>query len=119
MKNYKDLDVWKKSIDYVTEIYKITNSFPESEKFGLVNQMKRAAVSIPSNIAEGGSRQHTKEFIQYLYIAIGSLNELYTQLVIAFNLKYIDEIIHSSLIEVSDEIGKMISGLIKYLKSKV
>ena len=118
MANYKDLDAWKKSIEYVTEIYKVTNSFPESEKFGLVNQMRRAAVSIPSNIAEGASRQHIKEYIQFAYISLGSLNELNTQLVIASNLKYIDAVTYTNMLEASDNIGKMLNGLIKYLKSK-
>ncbi len=66
MKTHKDLEVWKKSMDFVTLIYDITSSFPESEKFGLANQIRRASVSIPSNIAEGASRQHNKEFIQFL-----------------------------------------------------
>lgn len=68
MRNYQDLDVWKKSIEYVTEIYRMTNCFPDSEKFGLTNQMRRAAISIPSNIAEGASRQYDKEYIQFVYI---------------------------------------------------
>lgn len=119
MKSYKDLEVWSLAIDYVTEVYRETGSFPESEKFGLVNQMRRAAVSIPSNIAEGASRQHTKEFVQFLYIGLGSINELYTQLTISFNLKYIDDKTYQRLVELSDSIGKMLNGLIKYLKTKI
>lgn len=118
MRNYQDLDVWKKSIEYVTEIYRMTNCFPDSEKFGLTNQMRRAAISIPSNIAEGASRQYDKEYIQFVYVSLGSLNELNTQLIIASNLKYIDAVTNANMLEVSDNIGKMLSGLIKYLKSK-
>lgn len=78
--DHKELDAWKLSMGLVNHIYEITRLFPEEEKFGLVNQMRRSAVSIPSNIAEGSARQHNKEMIQFLYIAIGSLAELKTQL---------------------------------------
>lgn len=77
--DHKDLDVWKKSMDLVESIYKITQIFPDSEKFGLTTQMRRAVVSIPSNIAEGSARKGDKELIQFLHIAIGSLSELETQ----------------------------------------
>ena len=72
MKTHKDLEVWKNSIELVTEIYRITETFPKSELYGLVNQIRRSAVSIPSNISEGAARNHQKEFIQFLYIAQGS-----------------------------------------------
>lgn len=80
MKTHRDLDVWKKSVSLVTSIYEITKSFPKEEIYGLTNQIRRAAVSVPSNIAEGSARQGNKEFIQFLYIALGSLTELETQL---------------------------------------
>ena len=118
MKTHKDLEVWKKSMDFVTLIYDITSSFPESEKFGLANQIRRASVSIPSNIAEGASRQHNKEFIQFLYVAFGSLNEVETQYTIALNLGFIDKEVYSKLEESKNDIGKMLSGLIKYQKTK-
>ena len=86
MKTHRDLDVWKKSVSLVTSIYEITKSFPKEEIYGLTNQIRRAAVSVPSNIAEGSARQGNKEFIQFLYIALGSLTELETQLIIARNL---------------------------------
>ena len=118
MKTHKDLEVWKKSMDFVSLIYDITSSFPESEKFGLANQIRRASVSIPSNIAEGASRQHNKEFIQFLYVAFGSLNEVETQYTIALNLGFIDKEAYSKLEEFKSDIGKMLSGLIKYQKTK-
>ena len=89
MRTYKDLDVWKNAMDLVKCIYDETKSFPKEEMFGLTNQIRRAAVSIPSNIAEGSGRAHNKEFINFLYIALGSLAELETQLMIANNLKMV------------------------------
>lgn len=83
MKTHKDLDVWKKSVDFVTIIYKETQSFPKEELYGLTSQMRRAAVSIPSNIAEGSARQGNKELVQFLYIALGSVVELDTQLIMS------------------------------------
>jgi four helix bundle protein len=76
--DHKDLDVWKRSMDLVVKVYQITKLFPDTEKYGLSSQMRRAAVSIPSNIAEGAARKGDKEFIQFLYISIGSLSELET-----------------------------------------
>lgn len=89
MKSFKDLDVWKRGIGFVAEIYKLTSRFPKDELYGLVSQMRRAAVSIPSNIAEGQGRKNAKEFIQFLYIAKGSLAEIETQLIICERLKFI------------------------------
>ena len=83
IRNHKDLEVWKKSMDLVSNIYKITESFPNKEIYGLTNQIRRSAVSVPSNIAEGAARSSKKEFIQFLYIALGSLAELETQMIIA------------------------------------
>jgi four helix bundle protein len=77
MKSHKDLDVWKKSMDLVTDIYRVTKDFPKEEIYGLTNQMRRCVVSIPSNIAEGGGRNSKREFIQFLYISLGSVSELY------------------------------------------
>ncbi len=91
MKTLKDLEVWKKGITLVTDIYVLTKNFPKEEVYGLTNQLRRAAVSIPSNIAEGAARQSNKEFIHFLYIALGSFVELDTQLIIAQNLNYINE----------------------------
>ena len=89
--SYKDLILWQKAIELATWIYGLTAQFPKEEIYGLVSQMRRAAVSVPSNIAEGQSRQHKTEFRQFLYIAKGSLSELETQLTIASNLGYVNE----------------------------
>jgi four helix bundle protein len=90
MRDHKELDVWKESVELVTEIYTATRLFPKEEVYGLTNQVRRAAVSIPSDIAEGAARQTSKEFMQFLYIALGSVAELETQLIIAENLHYIE-----------------------------
>lgn len=91
IRTHKDLDVWKNSITPAKELYRLTENFPKEETYGLASQMKRAAVSIPSNIAEGAARNSTKEFIQFLYIALGSLAELETQLLLARELEFIPE----------------------------
>lgn len=115
IKSHKDLDVWKKSIELVTVTYELTNSFPVEEIYGITNQIRRAAVSIPSNIAEGAGRGTNAEFIRFLNIAQGSLAELETQFIISRNLQFlIPEEIFNNL----DEIRKMIWGLINYLKNK-
>jgi four helix bundle protein len=118
MKTHKDLEVWQKSIDLVTYIYKLTNIYPNEEKYGLVSQLRRSAVSIPSNIAEGAARQTNKEYIQFLYISLGSLMELDTQLIISKNIELISEQTLNELQLKSQEIGKMLNGLISYRKSK-
>ncbi len=97
----------------VTEIYQLTKQFPDEEKFGLSSQLRRAAVSIPSNIAEGAARSSNKEFIHFLYISLGSLSELETQLLIANNLEYCQ--FDNDIIENLVGIRKMLLGLIKYL----
>lgn len=114
IKNHKDLEVWKKSMDLVSNIYKITESFPNKELYGLTNQIRRAAVSIPSNIAEGAARNSKKEFIQFLYIALGSLSELETQIIIASRLEYLNNLDNS--LEDLKFVQKLINGLIYYLK---
>ncbi len=115
IKSYKDLDVWKRSIELVKKIYIITKDFPKEEIYGLTNQMRRCAVSIPSNIAEGKTRQHVNEYIQFLYIALGSCAELESQIIIAKELKYLKEPETEDLNEL-DEIGKMLRGLINNLR---
>ena len=90
MNTHKNLEIWKRSIQLVTDIYKLTKKFPSDEKYGLTNQLRRAAVSVPSNIAEGAARKSKKEFINFLYVSIGSLSEIETQLIIAKNLNYLD-----------------------------
>jgi len=113
---HKELDVWKRSIQLVTRIYEITRNFPDEEKFGLTSQMRRSAISIPSNIAEGCGRKGDKELIQFLYTSLGSASELETQVIIAGNLKYLEKT-EGLLNEIAD-IKKMILGLRRYLSSK-
>jgi len=90
--SYRDLEVWQRGIQLTKQLYIITNTFPNHEQHGLTSQIRRAAVSVPSNIAEGYVRNSTKEFIHFLYISLGSLAELNTQIEIAFNLNYIDNV---------------------------
>jgi len=115
MKTHKDLDVWKKSVDFVTDVYQITNTFPNHELYGIVNQIRRAAVSIPSNIAEGAARKHKKEFVHYLHVALGSMAELETQLIISQKLNYLDEKKFTELNGKLNLIRRELIGLIKYL----
>ena len=117
MSNYKDLNVWKESIDFVESIYKIIKSFPKEETYALSDQIRRASVSIPSNIAEGASRNSNKEFVQFLYIALGSASEVETQLIIAKRLNYIMSI-ENELKEIT-KIRKMLNGLISAIKRKI
>ena len=119
IKNYKDLDIWKRSIKLVEDIYRVTKSFPREELYGLTSQIRRAAVSIPSNIAEGFTRFHNKEYKQFLYIALGSCSELSTQLIIASRLKYFDNNKIEQLLNEIDEICKMTMSLIKKINSNL
>lgn len=91
MRTHKDLEVWKKSVELVTSIYKLTSNFPREEMFGLTNQIRRSAVSVPGNIAEGAARQSAKEFVHFLSISLGSQQELETQLLISKNLTFMTE----------------------------
>ncbi len=116
MHSFKKLDIWKRSRVFCTSIYKFTNDFPEAEKFGLVVQLRRAAVSVPSNIAEGTSRRSKKEFRRFLDFAIGSLYEIETQLLIAYDLDYIDSSIFELLNKDLDAIIKMTSRFKSTLK---
>jgi len=115
VQTHKDLRVWKKSIELVTSIYKLTKDFPKEERYGLSMQMRRAAVSIPSNISEGASRNSTREYMQYLYIATGSVSELETQLIISNNLGYSD----TSYVEEANIIRMQLTSLINVLREKM
>jgi len=110
---HKELDVWKLSMELVVDIFQVVDMFPKKELFGLSMQMKRCAVSIPSNIAEGAGRKTKREFRNFLYIAQGSLNELDTQLEIARKLGYLKEDKYKELQEKVLRVGQMLSGLIK------
>jgi four helix bundle protein len=114
IRNFKDLKIWQRGVELVKLIYVITNSFPADEKYGLVSQMRRSAVSVPSNIAEGFMRRHNKEYKQFLYIALGSLAELETQIIISKELNFITTE-HSGMLSAIDELNKMTTGLIKCL----
>jgi four helix bundle protein len=109
---HKNMDVWKLSIDLVVSVYRVTSRFPVEEKFGLVQQMRRAAVSVPSNIAEGAARKSQNEFLQFLHVSLGSLSELDTQLTISQRLGYNKEDL-SETIEYCDRIRRMLFGIIR------
>lgn len=109
MHQFKELLIWKKSRLFCSKIYSITSTFPHDEKFGIINQLRRAAVSIPSNIAEGSSRNSNKDFARFLEIAIGSAYEVETQLLISSDLGFLNEENTTELINMLEEITKMTS----------
>jgi four helix bundle protein len=113
MKTHKDLDIWKRGIEFVEQIYKVTNTFPKEELYGLTSQMRRSAVSYPSNIAEGAARSSKKEFIHFLYVALASLSEVETQLIIGERLRYLRA---GTLLEGVEALRRMTLNFIKYLK---
>jgi len=116
---YKDLEVWQKAMDLVTRIYIVSKKFPREEIYGLTSQMRRSAVSIPSNIAEGRGKRSTKDFIRFLNIAYGSLAELETQIVISQNLGFANEEDTASLFNDTSRVGRMINGMIAGLEKKL
>ena len=115
IRSYRDLKIWKEGIKLVKDIYTLTESFPKQEMYSLSTQMRRSAVSIPSNVAEGFRRYHNKEYRQFLYILLGSCAELETQITIAKELRYIPENKEAKLLEKVDHICRMTSNLIKKL----
>jgi four helix bundle protein len=115
---YKELSVWKQSFSLVIFIYKITGNFPKNELFGLISQIRRSAVSIPSNIAEGKGRKSDKAFLYFLHIANGSLFELRTQIDISYSLGYLNTEMLNDFNKQADAISKMLSSIIKKLKAK-
>ena len=119
LQKHEDLIVWQKAMDLVVEIYGIVKLLPSEEVYALSNQMRRAAVSIPSNIAEGQGRNTTKDFIKHLYIAKGSKGELETQLLICVRLKYLAQSQIGAAQTLLVEIGKMLNALIQSLSSKL
>ena len=118
LKSYRELTVWQKSVDLAEKVYQVTRSFPKEEIYGLVSQMRRAAVSIPSNIAEGQSRNSTGEFLQFLGTARGSLAELETQVELAARLKYLPPNQAEQIQAECTEISKMLNGLMRSLRSR-
>lgn len=117
IKTHKDLLVWKKSIDLVEQIYKFTKQFPKEELYGITNQMRRCAVSIPANIAEGSGRKNKAEFVQFLHIALGSASELETHLIISQRLGFLSINSYDEIMNALNEIIKMTCGLINSLNS--
>jgi len=117
--DYKDLEVWNKSIQFVTDIYKVSTCFPKSELYGLTNQIRRASVSIPSNIAEGHDRKSLKSYIYFLEVSLASASELETQLYIAKNLEFLNERDFRKLISEITSIRMMLNKLISVLKGKL
>lgn len=118
IRTHKDLDIWKMSISLVKEIYKITEKFPTNEQFGLISQLRRASVSIPSNIAEGSARNSNKEFIQFCYISLGSLSEVETQIIVSMELKFINKEVTDKILADIEIIRKKLLNFIKYLKNR-
>ena len=116
VKNYKELNVWMKGMIIVDKVYALTKKFPSEELYGLVTQLRRSSVSVPSNIAEGFARNSTKEYIQFLYVALGSCAELETQLMISQRQNYIKEEELKNLSEDVDHENRMLMNLIKSLK---
>jgi four helix bundle protein len=117
--SYRDLIVWQLAMRLTESVYRITGTFPNKETYALANQLQRAAVSIPSNIAEGHARSSTKDYLRFISIAMGSLAELETQMELSARLEYIDQPKLGELLATADELGRMLQGLRKSLQSKL
>jgi four helix bundle protein len=117
-KSYKDLIVWQRAMDLVVEVYSLTKLLPREELYGLTNQLRRAAVSIPSNIAEGNSRNTTREYVQFLNIALGSKAEAETQIEICERLGYLSEDQTETAVSLCHEVGKILNAIINKLSPK-
>ena len=115
--SYRDLNVWQNSMNLVEDVYKMTANFPKEEKYGLISQIRRCSVSIPSNISEGFMRKSTKEYIQFIYISLGSLGELDTQMEIAVRLKFMEE--QKDFNEKLLLIRKQLFSMVKSLKTRL
>ncbi len=113
-KTYKDLNVWQEARKLSKDIYSLTSEFPKEEQFGLINQMRRCAISVPSNIAEGCGRNYPKDSIQFFHISRGSLYELETQLYLSFDLYYIDQTKLNEVLLSTETTRKLLSGFIRY-----
>ena len=119
MRPHEKLDVWRKAIDFVVTVYKVTETFPREERFGLTAQLRRAAVSVPANVAEGAARTSNKEFAYFLSNAQGSASEVETELLIAHRLNYLTEANYLSLRAMQDDLGKMLIGLTRHVRNKM
>ncbi len=118
MRSYHDLIVWQRSVEFVIAVYEVTRNFPSSEKYGLISQIQRAAVSIPSNIAEGQARNTPAAFANHVDIALGSAAELETQLLIALKIGYLEQPAYDKLVTELTEINRMLYGLLRRLRPK-
>ncbi|MGD0265379.1 MAG: four helix bundle protein [Candidatus Methylomirabilota bacterium] len=116
-KPHKRLDAWSLSMEFAVQIYKATEAFPHEERFGLTSQLRRSAVSIPSNIAEGAARQTKKEFLNSLHISQGSVSEVDAELELANRLGFLPDDLHTSLVHTLERIDSLISGLIRSLRT--
>ena len=114
--HYKDLTVWQKAMDLTAEIYRITKKLPKEELYGLTNQMRRSAVSVPSNIAEGNGRASTGDYVRFLTIARGSVAEVETQLLIGVRLDFLSQEDIAAALSLIDEVGRMLNSMIKKLR---
>jgi four helix bundle protein len=119
LKSYRDLDVWQKAMNWVELVYRLSASFPKSEQFGLTSQLRRACISVPSNVSEGAERRGTKEYIQFLGIAQGSLAEAETLIELAARLNYLSNEARVDLLDRTAEIGRMLHGLIRSLEARI
>lgn len=111
IRGFKDLEVWQVAMRLVGECYRVSRSFPDSERFGLTNQLRRSAVSVPSNIAEGHGRGSPKSFLNFLWIANGSLAELETQVLLAIDLGFLSNTDTSAALDLIGQVGRMLTGL--------
>src|SRR5439155_15717925 len=119
VRGYRDLLVWQDSMDLVVAIYRITATFPKEERYSLVDQLRRAAVSVPSNVAEGHGRSRTGDYLRHLSVSVGSLSEVETQVQIARRLEYITEDDQRQLLDSCNAIAKMLGGLIRSLRRRL
>ncbi len=118
MKSYRELDVWKKAMNLVVAVYELTAEFPTEERYGLISQMQRAAVSVPANIAEGYGRLHRGDYIHHLSIANGSLAELETHITLAVRLSFVEREAAAAVWSMAQEVGKMLSGMVRSLQGR-
>jgi four helix bundle protein len=116
MRPHQNLEAWSKAVELVTNIYRSTERFPKEERYGLTSQIRRAAISIPANIAEGAGRRSQKEFVHFLSNSQGSASELETELIFANRLGYLDEKTFAQLISELERIGRLITGLSRHLR---
>jgi four helix bundle protein len=116
---YQELEVWQRAMELVTLVYRLTADFPEREKFGLTNQLRRAAVAVPSNVAEGQGRRTTKDFLCFLSISRGSLQEVETQIEIARRLNYLPDEQASQVLDLAGTVGRLLNGLMSALNRKL